>query len=398
MGTSLFAFGDVCWSLQSRTDFFQPEVAQIIKETLRVDILLLLGFAVFFVLAECDRLLGIRLRLEAESLRNSYTSIQYATSTNPVDKESILNAIGDNIARVDQSIDVLLRAGMSTPNLRQARRMGMDIEGAADLRYGVSWTSLAIPCVLNYFAYSGLAWLHNVLDVFQGVGLDAHPFAVSAWCQQSHHGNLIVYIMNWILIAWSFRIWIMKNTDGKAFLSSAIAKLILFSLPFWAFSFFMFMTFFEGRQWMEAGIIPLFGTCGGHGWTGTKWERCSVSAYCKLVNFSSYQCWPLPNVGEELCESEGDEFSPSIHAQQVHLTTLNVCGVLLSHVGRRGLCKIKHIGPWLAGALGPGTRACTRCMRSKSGRMVDGTESESLSYTEEGNEICTTTDSDSSVL
>lgn len=90
----------------------------------------------FWPLSVLDRLRELEALHEATELRGGYAGSANATSSNEDDKRRILCEIGDRLEAVDESIQVLLDAYMSTPALRKAFSAGVNVCQAADLRMG----------------------------------------------------------------------------------------------------------------------------------------------------------------------------------------------------------------------------------------------------------------------
>lgn len=106
--------------------------------------------AFYFAFAEVDRVHYIRAQLEANCLRNGYTEIANARCSDPVDDANIRAEIGDQVDSVDRSVRVLMDAGMSTPNLREAAERGVDVKGAGFFPYslmifGASFSTTKAP-------------------------------------------------------------------------------------------------------------------------------------------------------------------------------------------------------------------------------------------------------------
>mmetsp|Transcript_56644 Transcript_56644/g.132363 ORF Transcript_56644/g.132363 Transcript_56644/m.132363 type:complete len:569 (-) Transcript_56644:12-1718(-) len=90
----------------------------------------ILCFASVFCLLEVDRIRSITLHLQSEQLSNGYEgSICHATCTEPRDAAGIKAEVGEKTEEVDFAIEVLLKAGMSTPALREVARAGVDVAG-----------------------------------------------------------------------------------------------------------------------------------------------------------------------------------------------------------------------------------------------------------------------------
>ncbi|CAE7418780.1 unnamed protein product [Symbiodinium sp. CCMP2592] len=95
--------------------------------------LLILSAFTFFLLLEADRVNAVARAWEAEQLRRGYQgSIAHATCSEAADSTRILGEIGDKMEAVDYAIHVLLKAGMSSPTLREIARAGIDVAGAGN--------------------------------------------------------------------------------------------------------------------------------------------------------------------------------------------------------------------------------------------------------------------------
>lgn len=91
----------------------------------------------------------MRLRAECDKLKAHHggqpPDIDEADCTDEVDRAAIRTAIRDDVAEVSRSIDVLVRSGVSTPELRRLAAMGINVTRAGDERYGaaiMAWLSV----------------------------------------------------------------------------------------------------------------------------------------------------------------------------------------------------------------------------------------------------------------
>lgn len=83
-------------------------------------------------LMEVDRINAIFITLEAQQLQQKYRgSIRFAECSQRTDAQNIGQEIGDRTHAVDFAIQVLLKAGMSSPAIRDIAQAGVDIEHAA---------------------------------------------------------------------------------------------------------------------------------------------------------------------------------------------------------------------------------------------------------------------------
>ncbi|CAJ1384578.1 unnamed protein product [Effrenium voratum] len=85
---------------------------------------------IFFLLAELDRIMWEARTVECQQLRHGFEGICRASCKEPEDEQRIRAEIGDKVAEVDQAIEVLISAGMSTPALRHVERLGINIDHA----------------------------------------------------------------------------------------------------------------------------------------------------------------------------------------------------------------------------------------------------------------------------
>lgn len=92
-------------------------------------------FIAYFIASEIDRECAARAKSEAFELRYKFTSVQNAACSNPSDSVSIKNEVEHDLAQVDEAIEVLLAAGMSTSMLRSAFSDGVDISRAGTISY-----------------------------------------------------------------------------------------------------------------------------------------------------------------------------------------------------------------------------------------------------------------------
>ena len=104
---------------------FVHEASQVI------DLSFWLMISMVFCVLEIDRVNGKSIMTEAEELQQGYQgSIQYAKCTQEADAARIRAEIGNHVHQVDNAIHVLMKAGMSTPALREIAHL-VDIEHAA---------------------------------------------------------------------------------------------------------------------------------------------------------------------------------------------------------------------------------------------------------------------------
>lgn len=127
-----------------------------------------LVFLSFYILSECDRARRAEVRTAVEQLSKGFSgSIRDAQCSSLADHDAIWSAIGDKVAAVDHSIDVLRCAGMSTPSLRDASLAGVRFENAGLMEF--AFLALKYPSSM-YFSWS-LVQFGSWLLVFLGVAL-----------------------------------------------------------------------------------------------------------------------------------------------------------------------------------------------------------------------------------
>mmetsp|Transcript_7291 Transcript_7291/g.18196 ORF Transcript_7291/g.18196 Transcript_7291/m.18196 type:complete len:284 (-) Transcript_7291:88-939(-) len=130
-----------------------------------------------------------------ENVTTRYAGAKGASASNAADKTHILAEIGDRRDEVNGSIQVLLDTGMSTSPLREAAARGVDVRGAADLRWS--------HCVLGL-----VFWLASIACLYE-----ASP---------------ALGIVDFVLFLLCTCLWIKSDRDQKAFIGMAMAKFFVF--------------------------------------------------------------------------------------------------------------------------------------------------------------------------
>eukprot|EP00928_Gymnodinium_smaydae_P004464 TRINITY_DN11517_c0_g1_i1.p1 TRINITY_DN11517_c0_g1~~TRINITY_DN11517_c0_g1_i1.p1 ORF type:complete len:691 (-),score=95.77 TRINITY_DN11517_c0_g1_i1:190-2262(-) len=160
-----------------------------------------LACLLFFVIAEADRVRCCAAKVETRNLKAKYTgSIRDATCLSRADELSIRAEIKDCMQDVDDSIHVLLRAGMSTPSLRQAWKLGVDVTGAGRTEFAF------VAFTLHYAATTatfGLKWNETETIIL----------------------NSVIWLL---LIAW-LALLCFLGPDGRRFAIQVLQKVALFS-------------------------------------------------------------------------------------------------------------------------------------------------------------------------
>lgn len=101
---------------------------------------------------DCERY--FEAEAESKQLQLGYTgNIRDAHCTKDSDKERILEDVGDQEQKINVTVQVLMSAGMSTPDLRMAHELGVDINGTSHYRYGVLFLSLGVRLSFTIHAF-----------------------------------------------------------------------------------------------------------------------------------------------------------------------------------------------------------------------------------------------------
>jgi len=156
----------------------------------------------YFTANEYDRLMLSRQFRDAEQLQCGFAGVAQAQASVQADKDQIMGQIGHTVPYVDDSINVLICTGMSTPTLRSLAAHGFDMRRARDFRYslaafaiqswvGVGLVSVGIHGLASLFFWSGaLACLWLVIQA----DMDERAFIMSAI------GKLQVFDSVWRII------------------------------------------------------------------------------------------------------------------------------------------------------------------------------------------------------
>ena len=120
--------------------------------------IIILTMAVFFLLQEFDRTNSLTRKQEAQQLSRGYqATIERAACSQAADATRIFEEIGQKTGAVDYAIHVLLKAGMSSPTLRQVASKGVDIQHAGS-------AEVAVPFIA--FSTALLALIRLCVDAF----------------------------------------------------------------------------------------------------------------------------------------------------------------------------------------------------------------------------------------
>lgn len=144
---------------------------------------------------EADRQWDLLAKIQAERLLRGFSGRCIDAGSSVLqDKESILQEIKGcaSIEEVDEAIDVLIRTGMSTPNLRETAKAGIDVDHFA--RYQCFWVVMILGAVLQV-----------LVDLF--FRCDVSPILGVL---------LMIGTLSWCIA------WIIISPDRRAFASMAV--------------------------------------------------------------------------------------------------------------------------------------------------------------------------------
>lgn len=164
------------------------------------------GLLVYFVLCEGDRLEPCSAKEGAKRLEVGYSGVWGAESSSEADKRSILSDIGECAQLVDQHLSVLTCSGMSTPSLRAAADLGVDLDAAATFRSSVVWIGF-VTWAYSAAVVGGAPGVHIGFELF-------HPYSqcrplAACWLA---------------LLGASLFLYARAERDERAFIGTAIAK------------------------------------------------------------------------------------------------------------------------------------------------------------------------------
>eukprot|EP00931_Biecheleriopsis_adriatica_P034180 TRINITY_DN19771_c0_g1_i2.p1 TRINITY_DN19771_c0_g1~~TRINITY_DN19771_c0_g1_i2.p1 ORF type:complete len:585 (-),score=57.58 TRINITY_DN19771_c0_g1_i2:82-1836(-) len=118
------------------------------------------GWLVYFCVSEADRVKCNAANAQAGQLRKDYRgSVQYATCSDQRDTANIHNEIHENLEEVNEAIDVLIRAGMSSERLRVAAHAGVNVKHAtySDAAGAVAILNMG-PYVAEFLLEDNIDW------------------------------------------------------------------------------------------------------------------------------------------------------------------------------------------------------------------------------------------------
>jgi len=145
----------------------------------------------------------VALRHQASQLQSDYSSVLDASCSNLEDESNIRAELGPRIKLVDETVLVLIQAGMSTSSLRKAHKLGVNMRGAAFIEF-------AFPFLMISTSLGGLPTLHTMLT-------DGFVSSYDIFCMYVNFANKILAI--------SFLMYFARTTpDAQVFAYRVLQK------------------------------------------------------------------------------------------------------------------------------------------------------------------------------
>ncbi|CAK9087221.1 unnamed protein product [Durusdinium trenchii] len=166
----------------------------------------------YFLLAEVDRVNCQTEMEEAEALQKQYQgSIRHASCSEVRDEENIRHEMGDQVDEVDQVIQVLLKAGMTSDALRAAYLQGVELRHAG-------FVQVAIPVlVLGPLLLLGCGLLGQYFVVLHETG---HPLAEVYTLWASIQFTSILARLAFLCL------FVRRSIDERCFMLNVMAKIV----------------------------------------------------------------------------------------------------------------------------------------------------------------------------
>lgn len=167
-----------------------------------------------FVASEGDRMYLKQGLVEAALLQQGFTGrVRDAMSTVHQDKVNILLEIAGEESAVDTTIDSLIRASMSTDDLRQAAEKGLPIDSSGTLRV----------CLATF---GWVSWFMNgFIHAFMRIWINTKCLQRSG---TEHHGQLRLiaeFVMCGQALAWLLMLKVIEK-DSRAFAANCVFKIM----------------------------------------------------------------------------------------------------------------------------------------------------------------------------
>ena len=166
---------------------------------------------VYFLLAEVDRVNYQTEMEEAEALQHQFQSVRYARCSLSRDEMNIRNEIGDQIDEVDEVIQVLSKAGITSDALRAAYLEGVELWYAGL----VQW---AIPAlVLGPLLLLGCGLLGQYVFLLYEAG---HPISGVSTVWFLTQSTSILARLAFVYL------FLRRSIDERCFMLSVMAKIV----------------------------------------------------------------------------------------------------------------------------------------------------------------------------
>ena len=167
---------------------------------------------VYFLLAEVDRV-NCQIEMEeAEALQNQYQgSVRHASCSEVQDEVNIRHEIGDQVDEVDQAIQVLLKAGMTSDALRAAYLQGVELRHAGSVQVAIPVLVLGPLLLLG----CGLMGQYFVLLCRAG-----HPLAEVYTLWASIQSTSVLARLAFLCL------FVRRSIDERCFMLNVMAKIV----------------------------------------------------------------------------------------------------------------------------------------------------------------------------
>jgi len=283
-----------CWKLGSHKAFFQNDEssATITIGMFCMRIWVWVVLQLYFCASELDRLSANRARKEASQLHCGYEGVEAAKASVQSDKDRIMEDIGDKVQEVDAHIEVLISAGTSTRCLRAVAALGVDVRGAADLKYANLYMLVATWSIVATLAPAGM---HRILWLYatgktDGASMTGFP---SRHTTEERVGMWFVGIV--MLLACLVR-WFFSDMAERTYIASVLAKIM--SLHYMRLMYFCIRLLPEGNVHDPNVYLQ----CWGGYWKFSLWIN-AVSLAAAMLGLQRLAS--IPKVGPVLAQVIG---------------------------------------------------------------------------------------------
>eukprot|EP00929_Paragymnodinium_shiwhaense_P101242 TRINITY_DN64188_c0_g1_i1.p1 TRINITY_DN64188_c0_g1~~TRINITY_DN64188_c0_g1_i1.p1 ORF type:complete len:630 (-),score=121.51 TRINITY_DN64188_c0_g1_i1:19-1908(-) len=181
----------------------------------------------FFVLVNYDRVSDDIAATEASLLTAGFAGdVRGATASSQSDKEAIMEEIGDRASDVNQCVEVLIHAHMSTNDLRIASRHRVGVTNAGLYRLAALYCGFGAWCAITLT----IAWLVD---------------------------DPVEYVLGFVPIAcWVVVFYACKTAEKRAFATRAMTKIVVYPVIL----LLVFQpTFWQQQVRFRDGFVPIHG-------------------------------------------------------------------------------------------------------------------------------------------